>query len=264
MLWGFCKDEIIPSNYKCHYKEQNMNFILDVHCHTTASGHAYSTISENAAHAAAIGLTHIAITDHGPDMPGGAHLYAFTNQQCLPDYIHGVRVLKSAEVNILDENGKLDLPPNLLKRMDFTIASMHRSVVVPTSRDVHTRAIINAMEERQVSILGHPCDIHFDIDLEAVVAACARTHTIIEINNQSLNPISIRYNGDGEHRRLVALCKEYKVPVIAGSDAHFCTLVGNLGQAKALIEAEGLPESQVLNTSAELFFAAVARKRSMV
>lgn len=238
-----------------------MKFILDLHCHTVASTHAYSTVSENAAHAAAIGLTHIAITDHGPDMPGGAHIYAFTNQLCLPDTIHGVRVLKSAEVNIVNHEGKLDLPSKLMHRMDFTIASLHRGICPPTSKDIHTSTIIKAMENPAVSILGHPCDIHYEIDIEAVVAAAARTGTIIEINNQTLNPKSVRYNGDDKQRQLLAYCKAYAVPVIAASDAHFCTLVGELEQAKALIIEGGLPESQVLNTNAELFFAAVAKKR---
>jgi len=239
-----------------------MQYLLDLHCHTVASGHGYSTISENAAHAASIGLTHIAITDHGPAMPGGAHLYAFTNQLCLPDYINGVRVLKSAEVNITDHNGKVDLPRKLMYQMDFTIASLHRGICPPTSKEEHTQAIIKAMEKPAVSILGHPGDIHFDIDIQAVVAAAARTHTIIEINNQSLNPTSVRYNGDETQRQILALCKEYKVPVIASSDAHFCTLVGKLDNAKALIEAAGLPESQVLNTNADLFFATVKKKRA--
>jgi len=238
-----------------------MQFYLDLHCHTVASGHAYSTVSENAAHAASIGLTHIAITDHGPAMPGGAHLYAFTNQQCLPDYIHGVRVLKSAEVNIIDLNGKVDLPRKLMNQMDFTIASLHRGICPPTNKEEHTQAIIKAMEKPTVSILGHPGDVHFEIDVQAVVAAAARTHTIIEINNQSLNPQSVRYNGDELLRQILALCKEYSVPVVASSDAHFCTLVGKLDKAKALIQAVGLPASQVLNTSADLFFAAVQKKR---
>jgi len=238
-----------------------MNFFLDLHCHTVASSHAFSTISENAAHAASIGLTHIAITDHGPDMPGGAHLYAFANQICLPEYIHGVRVLKSAEVNILNSDGKLDLSSALMLGMDFTIASLHRVIYTPSTKENHTRAIINAMENPAVSILGHPCDAHFDIDIEAIIDAAARTHTIIEINNQTLNPASARYDGDAKQRQLLALCKQYGVPVIAASDAHYSTMVGKLDEAWALIQEAGLPETQVLNTSAELFFAAVAKKR---
>jgi len=240
-----------------------MNFILDVHIHTVASGHAYSTISENAAHAASVGLTHIAVADHGPAMPDGAHLYYFSNLKVLPDYVHGVRVLKGAEVNIIDHAGKLDLPDNLLLNMDFTIASLHRGIHPPTNKDTHTQTMINAMENRAVSILGHPGDIHYDIDIEAVVAAAARTHTIIEINNQTLNPQSFRYNGDAIQRQIIAMCKKYNVPVLASSDAHFATLVGQIDDAKALIIDAGLPESQVLNTSADLFFKAVQMKRGI-
>jgi len=238
-----------------------MTFILDVHIHTVASGHAYSTVSENAAHAASIGLTHIAIADHGPAMPGGPHFFTFSNQQIIPGYIHGVRILKGAEVNIIDHDSKLDLPDKLLHTMDFTIASLHRGVLPPTNRDTHTQMMIKAMENPVVSILGHPACAHFDIDIEAVVSAAARTGTIIEINNMTLNPKSVRYKGDEDQRRLLTACKKYKVPILASSDAHFCALVGEMGKAKALIEAEGIPESQVLNTSAELFFQAVQMKR---
>lgn len=240
-----------------------MNFILDLHIHTVASGHTYSTVSENAAHAASIGLTHIAVADHGPAMPDGAHHYYFSNLKILPDYIHGVRVLKGAEVNIVDHAGNLDLPEELLLKLDFTIASLHRGIHLPTNKSIHTQTMINAMENRAVSILGHPGDIHYDIDIEAVVAAAARTRTIVEINNQTLNPKSFRYNGDATQREIIAMCKKYKALVIASSDAHFSTHVGKMDDAKALIIEAGLPESQVLNTSADLFFRAVQMKRGI-
>ncbi|MCL2388696.1 MAG: PHP domain-containing protein, partial [Defluviitaleaceae bacterium] len=86
-----------------------MRFVLDVHCHTVNSGHAYSTVSENAAHAAQIGMECIGISDHAPGMPGGAHIYHFSNLWSLPEIINGVRVFKGAECNIMNINGDLDL-----------------------------------------------------------------------------------------------------------------------------------------------------------
>ena len=47
-----------------------MRFVLDTHCHTIASGHAYSTLSELVQAASKKGLELIAITEHGPSMPG--------------------------------------------------------------------------------------------------------------------------------------------------------------------------------------------------
>jgi len=242
-----------------------MQFILDVHCHTVNSGHGYSTISENAAHAAEIGLTHIGISDHAPGMPGGPHINNFRNLWILPEVIHGVRVLKGVECNIMEADGSLDMPDVLLRRMDFVIASMHRSVIPPADKATNTRAMISAMENNSnMHILGHPGDACYQIDVEAVVEAAARTRTIIEINNSSMNPSSYRNQGDEIFIKMLNLCKEYKVPVLASSDAHFCTLVGSLDRAKAVIEAVGLDETQVLNTSAERFLVAVANKKARV
>jgi putative hydrolase len=50
-----------------------MQLSADLHCHTIASGHAFSTLSEMASGAARRGLDLIAITDHGPSMDGACH-----------------------------------------------------------------------------------------------------------------------------------------------------------------------------------------------
>jgi len=241
-----------------------MNFVLDVHCHTISSGHAYSTISENAAHAAKIGLQYIGISDHAPGMPGGAHIYHFTNLWSLPDVISGVRVFKGVECNIMNSKGELDLQAKLLAKMDFVIASFHRGTFPPSSQKIHTRSLISAMENNpDMHILGHPGDCFFDIDVEAIVDAAARTHTIIEINNQSLNPKSYRFNWQETILEILQFCKKYNVPVLASSDAHFCTLVGDLERAKEVIEAAGLDETLVLNTSVERFLSAIEKKKNL-
>jgi putative hydrolase len=238
-----------------------MDFVLDVHCHTVNSGHAYSTVSENAAHAAKIGLKYIGIADHAPGMPGGAHLYNFTNLWSLPAVINGVRVFKGVECNIMDVNGSLDLSADLLDKMEFVIASFHRGSYPPTNRETHTRAVIAAMENKNMHIWGHPYDLFFDVDITAVIEAAARTRTIIEINNQSFNPDSHRFKGQEIGMKILELCKKLKIPVLASSDAHFCADVGNLERAKEMILAARLDEEQVLNTSTERFLAAIEHKR---
>ena len=54
-----------------------MNFLLDLHTHTLASGHAYSTITEMVHAAAMAGLHMLGITEHAPKMPGTCQLYYF-------------------------------------------------------------------------------------------------------------------------------------------------------------------------------------------
>ena len=233
---------------------------LDVHCHTTLSGHAHSTVRENAAYAASIGLGHIGVADHGPALPGGTHLFTFVNLWVLPDYIHGVRVFKGVEANICDANGNLDLPDELLKKMDFVIASMHRTVIAPSSRDDNTRALISAMENPHVHILGHPIDLWYEIDIEAVVKAAARTKTVFEVNNQSLKPSSVRFSGEAVFKDALHMCKVYSVQVLASSDAHYCEAVGKVDRAMELIVSAGIDESYVLNTDVNRFIAATCQK----
>ena len=239
-----------------------MEYILDVHCHTVLSGHAHSTLMENAKHASDIGLRFIGMADHGPGLPGGAHLYNFANLWSMPDFLHGVRIFKGVEANILNHEGHLDLPEKLLETMDFVIASLHRGVVTPTNKTEHTRTMVNAMENKNMHILGHPGDKWFEIDVETVVKAAARTKTIIEVNNISLNPGSHRYQGDGIFVEILELCKKYRVPVLASSDAHICTNVGNLDAVKVLLEKVALPEELLLNTCEKKFLEAIDKKRS--
>lgn len=54
-----------------------MKFTIDTHTHTLVSGHAYNTIDEMAAFAAEKGVTHLAITDHAPKMPGSTGVFLF-------------------------------------------------------------------------------------------------------------------------------------------------------------------------------------------
>ena len=50
---------------------------------------------------------------------------------------------------------------------------------------------------------------------------------------------------------MLELCKEYSVPVIMGSDAHFDTLIGEFSMAEKLLGEVSFPEELVLNRSVE-------------
>jgi putative hydrolase len=102
-----------------------MKIIADMHTHSIASGHAYSTINELAAAASAKGLLAMAITDHGPALPGGPHAYHFGAMRFIPREIGGVRILLGCEANIIDINGRIDLSADYLNRLDFVMAGLH-------------------------------------------------------------------------------------------------------------------------------------------
>ncbi len=77
-----------------------MNYALDVHTHTIASGHSYSTIREMANMAAGKGLVLLGITEHGPRMPGTCHSFYFSNLKVVPRQMCGVELLLGVELNI--------------------------------------------------------------------------------------------------------------------------------------------------------------------
>ena len=56
-----------------------MKYIIDLHTHSIAGGHAYSTFQENVAAAYAKGLSVYGLSEHAPAKPGGPHMDFFVN-----------------------------------------------------------------------------------------------------------------------------------------------------------------------------------------
>ena len=226
-----------------------MQFVADLHVHTVASGHAYSTVKEVVRVAADKGLLMIALTDHGPGMPGGAHAYHFSNQSAIPDSMYGVRVLKGIEANVMDRHGRLDLDDFRLSKLDFVSAGLH-SVCTPygTVRE-NTALMVAAMQNPFVDVIVHPGNPEFLIDEETVVMEAARCDIALEVNNSSL---TVSRKGSLPHcDNIVALSKIYGTKLIVGSDSHFCETVGDFAVAAELLEKNGIADEQVLNTSIE-------------
>ena len=86
-----------------------MKLVVDTHTHTYASGHAYSTLIENAKLAKEHGLEMFCTTDHAESMPGAPHYWFFSNQRVLPRFIEGVAVIRGVESNILNTKGEVDI-----------------------------------------------------------------------------------------------------------------------------------------------------------
>ncbi|VTR17656.1 Probable phosphatase YcdX [Serratia fonticola] len=57
---------------------------VDLHMHTVASTHAYSTLHDYIAEAKHKGIKLFAITDHGPDMADAPHYWHFMNMRVWP------------------------------------------------------------------------------------------------------------------------------------------------------------------------------------
>ncbi len=223
-----------------------MKFLVDTHCHTISSGHAYSTISEIAEAAVEKGLKLIAMTDHGPAMPGGPHIFHIGNQRVIPDYIKGIRVLKGVEANIMDFKGGLDLPESYLKQLEIVIASFHDVCIAPGSVEENTKALIEAMRNPYVDIIAHPGNPYYPVDIDRLVQCAYDTGTLIEINNSSF--IGSRKGSAENCRRIAAKAKEKGVRLVAGSDCHISFDVGKFNKVAEIFKEIAMPEELVINT----------------
>ena len=226
-----------------------MEIVVDLHTHTVASGHAYSTISENAQGAARRGIKLLGMTDHGPSMPGAPHLYHFGNLFVLPAELSGVKILPGVEANITSHEGELDMPLHYLAKMPLVLAGLHVVCYPGGTSDQNTLAYLKAMDNPFVDLMVHPGRPDFELDLERIAQASAKSGVPVEINNSSLRP----ENGGAwsNCRRFAQYMKHYGGPVVLGSDAHFWDRVGEFSLALELVQEAEIPEHQILNTSVE-------------
>lgn len=236
---------------------------IDMHTHTIASGHAYSTITENAHYAASVGIEYLGMTDHAPGMPGSCGALHFLNLKVIPEYIEGVRIFKGIEFNIMDYEGKLDksIRKKIMKSFDIAIASLHLPCIDPGSEEENTSALINAMKNPFVNIIGHPGDPRYPINVKKVVTAARDTQTLLEINNSSFDPGNGRASGEAIVVDMLKECKLQEMPVILGSDAHYHTYIGNFERCEKVLEMAEFPEELVINRSTEEFDRFIKHKK---
>ncbi len=238
-----------------------MKILIDVHTHTISSGHAYSTINENMQAASEKGLTALAITDHSPGMPGSTHLFHFANLKVIPNELYGVKLLRGVEANIINYEGEIDMPEGILSSLDMVIASLHPPCIEFADEETVTACIEKVMKNPYVNIIGHPGDNRYPMNWERIVKSSKETGTLLEVNNASLKPGSFRPGVRENLIMILKYCKQYEVPVVLGSDAHFYTAIGEFKEAIELFEEIDFPENLVLNTNPEKLMTLIGQKR---
>ena len=154
-----------------------MNIYFDMHTHTVASGHAFSTFKENVEEAAGKGLFALGMSDHAPAMPGSAPSIYFSNFKCFRQEVMGVRMFTGVEANIMDFNGNLDLDETVLRKMDYVIASLHIPCIKPGTPKENTDALIGAMKNPYVKIIGHPDDDRYPLEYDRLIPAAYMVRT---------------------------------------------------------------------------------------
>ncbi|GAB4282741.1 MAG: phosphatase [Coriobacteriia bacterium] len=241
-----------------------MRLRADLHTHTVASGHAYCTVAELATVAADRDLELIAITDHGPAVPGGAHPWYFWNLRVVPSVIAGVRVLKGVEANpSLDTDNGIDLPDELLELLDFVAVGLHPLCGLDDGDRVkNTEALLRAIENPLVDMITHPGnEAEFPVDRERIVQAAVRHGVLLELNNHSFDRTSGRHVSRDAERAFALDAKEAGALIAVGSDAHFHSRVGVFDDALAVVEEIDFPEERIVNRSGEAVLSHLLARR---
>ncbi len=239
-----------------------MKLVADLHVHTVASGHAFSTVMEIAKAASLNGIEMVALTDHGPALPGGAHPYHFWNLRIVPRELEGVRLLRGIEANIINDQGEIDLAPEILDSLDVVHVTFHNGCGYgPGNKVKNTEVLIKAMGNPHIDFIAHPGSDYFPLDLEAVVEAALDLGVAIELNNSSLLETTSRPGANERDLELARLAAQKGLPVVISSDAHIATDVGNFAAAMELAELAGIPEELTLNSSMEKVLDYLAGRR---
>jgi putative hydrolase len=222
-----------------------MNIVADLHTHTVASTHAADTIRTICEFAEKRGLQAVAITDHGPAVPGGAdHVYFNTLWRLTSHIETALRVISGIEDDVVNIKGDLSLADEYLERLEIVTAGCHPFTwMAEQSRTVRTDAIINAVMKGKIRVLTHPVGTRYDIDLTAVVDVCADTGVALELNESKV----------GDEREFLSLleqCAKKDAYTVVSSDAHVADEVGIFPKVLSFLKTVRFPEKLVVNRSA--------------
>lgn len=221
----------------------------DVHTHTVASTHGYSTIQENAAAAKALGLKLLAITDHGPAMPDAPHVWHFHNYKVLPREIGGVKMLYGVEANIIDENGRLDMDESELSFCEWVIASYHtQCVTFDRSPALVSQGYRKICENPLVDVIGHPTTAMFPFDYEPILKLFKESGKLVELNESSL---AWKRGAMENAKTFYAICKKYEIPIVVNTDSHYAGLIGKTPLAAQLLQELDFPRHLIVNLDAD-------------
>ena len=218
----------------------------DLQMHTDASD-GRAKLAEMVAAARALGYAYIAITDHGPRVTmSGQSIKELRAQWKEIDRLNptlgGFRVLKSVEVDIL-ENGKLDLPEEVLAEADYVVATIHYGLT--QSQDKITERILNAIASPRVDAIGHPTGRivgkrdSYALDFDAVATAAAKAGCLLEINGSERMDLP---------DTLAAAAKQAGCRLVLSTDAHDPHELQDMRYAVDVARRAGLVAGDVLNT----------------
>ncbi|MCF7886646.1 MAG: DNA polymerase/3'-5' exonuclease PolX [Candidatus Marinimicrobia bacterium] len=208
-----------------------------------------ATIEEMAQAAQELGHEYIGITDHSQRVTIANGLDAdelakeIDEIDRINEKFDDFRIFKSVEVDIL-EDGSLDLPNSILKRLDLRVCCIHYKFNLP--REKQMLRILRAMDNPYFNIFGHPTarEINkrppIDVDMGKIMDAALDKGVYLELNSSpkrlDLNDIHCK------------MAKERGLKIVISTDAHNPSQLPNLRYGINQARRGWLESEDVLNT----------------
>jgi len=195
------------------------------------------------------GYEYIAITDHskGLGIARGLTAEKLLNERkkidALNKKLKGFRILAGIEVDVRSD-GQLDLPDDVLEKMDIVVASIHSGF--KQSREQLTKRLVSAMKKPYVSVIAHPTGRligerdPYDIDINEIFKTAKETGTAFEINAYPL-----RLDLNDVHSRMA---KEMGIPLVISTDTHIISQFDYMAYGVSIARRGWLEKEDILNT----------------
>ena len=232
-----------------------MKVLADYHTHSRYSRiyHAKHTIDQMAERAKELGLSEIAITDHGPK-----HLFFGISPKKLArakaetreaSKKHKIKVYAGVEANLIGQDGEIDLTPEQIAELDILLVGYHKGTKTNFVKyfdkknrntkeqiEKNTIAYVNAINRYPIDIITH-LNEYIRVDTKRVAEACAKTGTILEFNSKHM-----KFSDED-----IQILLDSGVNFVVSSDAHKKQRICDVESCLELIKKYNIPLERVKN-----------------
>jgi len=218
----------------------------DLHIHSKYSDGANS-IDEIAKKAIEMGYDYIGIADHSQTAKyaHGLEIERLLKRNEEIDelnkkYRGKLVILKGTEVDIL-QDGSLDYPDEILKKLDFVIAAIHQGF----KKNV-TERMLSALDNPSVDIIAHPTGRlisgreGYEVNLEKVMEFAKDKNVALEINAY--------YDRRDLNETNASLANSMGIPLIINTDAHNLGMMRYMRLGIGIARRAWISPENIINT----------------
>lgn len=230
---------------------------FDLHVHTLFSLCGIHTVLELIERAKQLGMSGFAVTDHGPTL-GGRLNNPFYERFKSP--YPEIKIIKGIECNVLDENGKIDVPEIYRPFIELVLVGLHPNTPKNLGKDVYTSMITNTIKNNPcVDIITHPNDPTYPVDYKELARVAKDYGVAIELNNSKILYARSEVKSAVE---IVETCRDIGCLVAVNSDTHAIHELGDDEAVRGILGDANFPENLIVNRDEKSALAFIDGRRA--